>query len=142
MLFTILLINTIIYANAAFKMSNNETLIKPKESTDFSFTLPDVVKDYVRVAQLGLGCQASEEGLELLLHKLVTSTEKKSRVFSYLVLAPEKSKSRSCKSSILFWFSMFSSSYVQYFCVGASSLLGPILHSIVYVQFSTLGYLR
>jgi hypothetical protein len=48
MLFTILLINTIIYANAAFNMSYNETLIKPKESTDFSFTLPDVVKDYVR----------------------------------------------------------------------------------------------
>jgi len=49
MLFTIiLLINAIIYTNAAFNMSHNQTLINPKESTDFSFTLPDVVKDYVR----------------------------------------------------------------------------------------------
>jgi hypothetical protein len=46
MLFTVLIINTIILVGA-FNVPDNQTLIEPKAS-DFIFETPDVVKDYVR----------------------------------------------------------------------------------------------
>ena len=46
MLFTVLIINTIIFVSA-FNMPDNQTLIESKAG-DYLFDTPDVVKDYVR----------------------------------------------------------------------------------------------